>query len=149
MGIYETMSNDEIKRVIAERVGWHIVQHGGLWMVIEPRYTEADVHTFAEKDHERWGRYGHKTAEDAWRHELRLTPDWLENTDNALELFGENAADWALLRTHDKYNFAYGNGFDGVADTVENRMVMPSNWDWYTTPARAICIAWLEWQDRN
>jgi len=148
MSNYETMSNDELRRVIAERIGWHVVQHGGLWMVTKPRYTEADVHTFAEKDHERWGRYGRKTLDDAWRHELSHMPDWLESIDSALTLIktdGSQVIDmhWNPGRHPEHNNFVV------LYDRTADQNYSASGFEGSVPLARVICLAWLAWKDKN
>lgn len=148
---YDNMSDEGLRRVIAERLGYTVQgqQYNNnsdmFYYLLGPDgkpYFEGDARMQAMIGGKQYTIREYDDMETPWL----TTPDWPGSTDTALGLFPKGP-EFALLCVRDQYNFVYGNGFEGVYDTVENRVVMPGNWDWHDTPARAICIAWLRWHN--
>lgn len=142
---YSEMSDEEMDRVIAERLGYyarvaepeefprgfyHDGQNEGHWYVYRADGLQINV----------WGK---ASAEDAWKDAMRPDPEcggyrydlkmWSRSVDAALTLIPDGAY-WSVGPTI--YNTS-------LYEAQINNMCHSC----YTTPARAICIAWLHWRD--
>lgn len=119
----------ELDRLIAERLGWHPHREGDLWWIFPPKGT-----THAALP-ENIGK-GKSTREMAWLMQKHV-PRYSTSTDAALLLLSRDIhleLYWSLVPPA-SWGALYGNGdlSEGHADS----------------PAHAICLAWLAYQEDN
>lgn len=129
MTIYDDLSNEDLRRVIAERLGWtYIGEDFGI-------------------RHQDSGLYGYPPGRVAVGN-TEPVPNWSESVDAALGLEVPPIDEWSS-------STFYLEGWEGK-DNRKWRCVLPckelDHWQaigYADTPARAICLAWLSWKDAH
>jgi hypothetical protein len=135
--VYSEMSNEELKRVIAERLGWKVEQ----WVDSDGNPVNTHSATSPDGKQARCCSIGeHTTYDDALRCET--IPQWPTSTDAALGLLGANE------------NLALAIDGNSVCAVVTDEPASKRNLDYECGAsdyqgrvARTICLAWLAWSD--
>jgi hypothetical protein len=130
---YEQMTDTELQRVIAERLGWTCKTESHGSRTVHKLYTPTGRYVVQV-----WSQCDSPT----WNLLVKYLPNWAQDSNAALELCGESHVYLGRHVTEDDtrwyatINPSFGRNFVGWAE------------DEHTNPhARAITIAWLRWKD--
>ena len=127
---YASISNEELRRVIAERLGYAVVYHTSAvaWHLFDP----AGVRIEHPKS---------LVEEDAWGY----TPNWPEDLNAAFSLISNFFNLHLEIITREDQNGVQRMWRCVYGMTNDSR----EGYSLFEYPARAVCLAWLAWSDAH
>jgi hypothetical protein len=135
MADYTKLSDEEIRLQIAKIAGYRVIKYNGLYYMLEPHKTIQQVTRALELNF--YSAISYANEDSAWKFNKRY-PEYSINLNDCWLLFRAFGLYWDLYNT---------------LDNEYNCMIVPLNAANITavakTPARAMCEAFLVWNESN